>query len=104
MSSQQAPTVGRGSVGPDADEDVGELAAVVAEQLVVADAIGRVDVEIAVVVVVDPVGLAGRAIRDGQADLGGDVGEFFPPSLRSTMVSLSVGVEPPSRSMSPSPS
>ena len=76
VSSQQAPTVGRGSVGPTPTKTWRELAAVVAEQLVVAGAIGRVDVEIAVVVVVDPVGLAGRSAGDGQADLGGDVGEL----------------------------
>ena len=91
--------------GADADEDVRELAAVVAEQLVVAAAIGGVDVEVAVVVVVDPVGLAGRAVRgwSGRSSAATSV-NFLPPSLRSTMVSLSVGVEPPSRSMSPSPS
>jgi hypothetical protein len=50
----------------------------IAKQLVVAAAIGRVDVEITVVVVIDPIGLTGRSVGDGEADGSSNVGKLLP--------------------------
>src|SRR4051794_31102748 len=56
--------------------DVGEFSAVVAHQAVrVAIHVAGVQIEIAVLVVVEPHG-ADRLPRVGQSDLGGDVGEL----------------------------
>ncbi|MNL00035.1 hypothetical protein D3C87_1204530 [compost metagenome] len=53
------------------------MTVVVAIELVRAGAVGRVEVQLTVVVEIDPVGLTADPLGDGQVDLGGDLHEFF---------------------------